>query len=58
MTIEQIEEYVETTLCYIKWGKYETAISRLHNLEDMVIELKDKEFTLRRNSSLIGAITS
>lgn len=50
MTIEQIEEYVETTLCYIKWGKYETAISRLHNLEDMVIELKETNYLKRKNN--------
>ena len=41
MTIEKIEELTEFIVDSIKWGNYETAISRLNRLKDMIDELKE-----------------
>ena len=41
--IEEIEDFTETTIDYLKWGKYNIVFSRLEDLKDKVLELKELE---------------
>lgn len=41
--IEEIEDFTETTIDYLKWGKYNIVLSRLEDLKDKVLELKELE---------------